>query len=447
MPPASSAVKVPLTRAQRWTRPLAAFLAIESASGVALFLCTLGALVAANSAYAESFAAFWETECTLSVGPLALRKTLLHVVNDGFMTIFFFLVGLEIKRELVSGELRDPRKAALPVAAALGGMLAPAAIYYALQHGQPGERGWGVPMATDIAFVVGVLAVLGPRVPLGLKILLLSLAIADDIGAVVVIAIFYSTSLSLPLLMAAAAGFLLIALMRHVGVRAVPPYFLVGTAIWLAVLKSGIHPTVAGVVLGLMTPAVARLGSGTLVPILGRTLALVRTDPDHGDHERSGAMSALAYAAKEAISPLQRLESALHPWVGFVIMPVFAVANAGVAVEWRALQDPVAVAVALGLFLGKPLGVVGFSWLSVKLGICRLPDGVSWRVLLGGGFLAGIGFTMSLFVAGLALHDDQLAAGKIGTLCGSMVSGLVGAILLWFVLPARAIRGTIHSPA
>lgn len=428
---------LPIPPIRRLTRPLTRFLQIESASGIVLLLCTVLALALANSPAAGAYHAFWHTPVRLEVGGLGLGGELGHfVVNDVLMTVFFFVVGLEIKRELVAGELRDARKAALPVAAALGGMLVPAAIYMALQAGHVGEprfRGWGVPMATDIAFVVGIMAVLGRRVPFGLKIMLLSLAIADDIGAVVVIAAFYSTGLDWGMLLLAAAGFAAVRALSAAGVRPVPVYAAVGAGIWLAVYKSGVHPTIAGVLLGLLTPPRAWVGRDALQSALTDLQARLTTDPGGVSAED---LEQFAFAARESGSPLERLEHRLHPWVGFVIMPLFALANAGVHVEAEAVTEPVAVAVAVALLLGKPIGVVLFSALAVRCGVARLPHGVSWPVLTGGGFLAGIGFTMSLFVAGLAFAAEPrlLSEAKIGVLLGSVLSALAGTGLLLLAL-------------
>jgi NhaA family Na+:H+ antiporter len=416
---------LPISPVQHLSRPFVRFLELEAASGVVLLACTFVALVWSNSPWAASYQAFWHTPVGLTIGTWRLEHSLAHWINDGLMTIFFFVVGLEIKRELVMGELREPRKAALPAVAALGGMIVPAAIYLALQGGRPGERGWGIPMATDIAFVVGFLALLGSRVPLGLKILLLSLAIVDDIGAVLVIALFYSTGVSLTWLAVAGLGFVLTGLLNRIGVRRVPVYVVVGGGIWLAFLQAGIHPTVAGVLLGLLTPASAWIGDRTLIEVL--------TDALRHGQQGSAALqhrSQLAWAAREAVSPLQRLETGLHPWVAFGIMPLFSLANAGVPIEIAALTHPVALAVTAGLVLGKPVGIFLFSWLAVQVGLARLPGGVNWKVLLGGGCLGGIGFTMSLFIAGLALQGQQLAAGKLGTLVGSAVSAVAGCLLL-----------------
>lgn len=421
---------------RRWTRPLARFLEIESASGIVLLICTLTALVLANTKAAEDYHALWHTYIGFEFGGFKLGGEFGHFfINDVLMTIFFFVVGLEIKRELVAGELRDPRKAALPVAAALGGMLVPAGIYLALMSsrlGQPEMRGWGVPMATDIAFVVGVMAVFGKRFPFSLKIMILSLAIADDIGAVIVIAVFYSGGLSWLALGLAALGFGLVYTLNRIGVRAVPTYVVVGAFIWLAVYKSGVHPTVSGVLLGLLTPSNAWIGDKTLIEVLQDALD---NAPGVGS-DRYDRLQQVQFTAREGISPLERLEVGLHPWVAFIIMPLFAVANAGVHVDVSELTSPIAQSVALGLLIGKPVGIVVFSYLSLRLGIAKLPEGVSWPVLLGGGCLAGIGFTMSLFVAGLAFsdHPEMLAAAKLGTLLGSALSVVVGTVVLLVVL-------------
>ena len=416
---------------RRWSRPFVRFLQIESASGIVLLICTAIALVLANSPVAARFGGFWDTHLHIGIDSWKLDQSLLHLVNDGLMTIFFFVVGLEIKREIVAGELRDPKKAALPLMAALGGMIAPAAIYWLLLGGKPGGSGWGIPMATDIAFVVGFLALLGPRVPFGLKILLLSLAIADDIGAVLVIAVFYSTNISLTALLLAALGFVAIVMLNVIGVRRISVYGVVGGFIWLAFLKSGVHPTVAGVMLGLLTPAHAWVGERTLFDLIADTFNSLRTDADgNPEHHHRPRLGELETAIRESNSPLERLESALHPWVAFLIMPIFALGNAGVTIDPHAVSHPIALSVAAGLVLGKPLGIVAFSWLAVQLGIARLPTRVNWKVMLGAGCLAGIGFTMSLFIAGLALPADLLDAGKIGTLAGSTISALLGCGLL-----------------
>ena len=420
----------------RLTDPFIRFFHVEAAGGVVLLGCTILALALANSPWSGAVASFWHTPVGITIGETGIHMSLLHWINDGLMTIFFFLIGLEIKREMVHGELRDPRNAVLPAAAALGGMVVPAAIYLLLEHGKPGADGWAIPMATDIAFVVGFLALLGKRVPFSLKILLLTLAIIDDLGAVFVIAVAFTEKISLPMLGFAAGGFGITLLCRWLGVRSIAIYVVIGAGIWLAVLKSGVHPTVAGVLLGLLTPARPWLAERSLLKVLGGTSEQLRQDHD-GEQElehHEEAVRLLDVTARETISPLDRLETALHPWVAFTIMPVFALANAGVHLNLPALADPVAIAVAVGLVLGKPLGIVGFSAVAVKLGLAKLPDGVNWKLMTGAGCLAGIGFTMSLFIGGLALDGNLLEAAKIGTLAGSAVSAVLGCTLLWWFL-------------
>ena len=439
--PAAPPSALPETRVSRWVRPFIRFLQIESASGFVLLGCTAIALWWANSPWAATYVAIWQTPVRLTIGSFELNKTLLLLINDGLMTLFFFVIGLEIKRELVAGELRDPRNALLPIIAAAGGMVAPAAIYLLFQRGQPGQSGWGIPVATDIAFVVGFLALFGSRVPFGLKIMLLSLAIADDIGAILIIALFYSTDISLTALGLAAAGFCLIAIFNWIGVRRVGIYVLIGAGIWLAFLKSGVHPTVAGVMLGLLTPATAWVGDLALVAALSDVLDRVqRNFSEISAHRRHHALGQVALAANEGISPLERLELGLHPWVAFLIMPLFALANAGVAVQLADLASPVALAVAAGLALGKPLGIVLFCWSATKLGVARLPAGVNWKIMLSAACLAGIGFTMSIFIAGLALQGSLLNEAKIGTLTGSTLSAILGCVLLIVFLPPKKPR-------
>jgi Na+:H+ antiporter, NhaA family len=434
-------VPSPLTATpiRRLTEPLARFLKIESASGIVLIACTAAALALANSPWARAWEAFWHIDIHLAVGSWKLQASLAHWVNDGLMTIFFFLVGLEIKRELVDGELQSVKKAALPIIAALGGMLIPAGIFLLLQNGGEGQRGWGIPMATDIAFAVGVLTLLGRRVPSGLKIFLLALAIADDIGAIVIIALFYSTAIQTSSLGLAALGIIVVFAMNRLGVRSIVAYSLAGAGTWLAMYSSGIHPTIAGVVLGLMTPGRAWIAGESLVETLldavDRLDGQIDRTPSQ-DHSR--LVGELATTARETISPLERLEHSLHPWVAFAIMPIFALANAGVVLQPAVASHGVALAVAAGLVLGKPLGILLFSWFAVRSGVAQLPSGVSWSAILGAGCLGGIGFTMSLFIGGLALEGMLLEAGKIGTFAGSFISAVLGFCLLFAFLPKAA---------
>ena len=363
-----------MARVDRWLAPVTRFLHIEATSGVVLLACTAAALVVANSPMAAWFANVWKTPVSLSIGAFTLTGDVGHlIVNDGLMTIFFFVVGLEVKREMVHGELRDPKKALLPLFAALGGVMMPAAIYLALQWGEPGQRGWAVPMATDIAFVVGFLALFGKRVPFGLKILLLSLAIVDDLVAVLIIAFVFTETLVWAWLGWAAGAFGLVYAFHRIGVRSIGVYVLIGAFIWLAFLQSGVHPTVAGVLLGLLTPAHAWVGQQTLADVLMG--AWQRASGDGSDSGGRADVWRAQFAAREAVSPLQRLEDALHPWVAFVIMPLFALANAGVILSPSSLGEPVAVAVAGALALGKPVGILLLCVLAVRLRVTSLPDG------------------------------------------------------------------------
>ena len=425
---------LPVMPVDRWLAPVTRFLHVEASSGVVLLACTALALAIANSPLAGWFADLWKTPVSLSVGGFTLSGDVGHlIVNDGFMTIFFFVVGLEVKREIVHGELRDPKKALLPVLAALGGVVKPAAIYMALQFGGPGQRGWAIPMATDIAFVVGFLTLFGPRVPLGLKILLLSLAIVDDLVAVLIIAFVFTETIAWSWLGWAAGTFGLVYAFHRIGVRSVGVYVVLGAFIWLAFLRSGVHPTVAGVLLGLLTPAHAWIGQQSFADLL--KTAWQRAGGDAGDPRTTSAEAGRTqFAAREAISPLQRLEDGLHPWVAFVIMPAFALANAGVVLRPSSLGEPVAIAVATALALGKPVGILLVCVPAVRFRVTSLPDGVTWGMLAGGACLAGIGFTMALFLNTLAFPAGQFAAlesaGKIGTLAGSVVSAVLGAMVL-----------------
>ncbi|MGE0535984.1 MAG: Na+/H+ antiporter NhaA [Pirellulales bacterium] len=416
---------------------------LESASGFALILCTLVALFLANSSWRHEVEAFWELPVGIEVGTFSLRLSLLHWINDGLMTVFFFSVGLEIKREILFGELRGWRRAVLPAAAALGGMVVPATVFLIWQWGEPGVGGWGVPMATDIAFVVGILALLGRRVPRSVKVFLLTLAIVDDIGAVLVIAVVYTSNLAPEYLMLAAIGFALVLAFNRLGVRSYFPYIVLGAGIWLAFLRSGVHPTVAGVLLGAFTPAEPLLPARDLLGIIEGIAGRLRGDEGadsaeiHEHHQRD--VDTMTAAARETVAPMHRLESAVQPWVAIAIMPIFALANAGVALELNQALDPLALAVAVALVAGKPLGIVGFSMLAVALRAGRLPPQVTWGLLSGAGCLAGVGFTMSIFIAGLAWSGEMLVAGKNGILAGSALSALLGSgIIFAFALRREA---------
>jgi NhaA family Na+:H+ antiporter len=423
---------LPTAKVDRLAAPLRRFFAIQSTSGFVLVGCTALALFLANSRWADAFDAVWHMSWSLSVGSHTFAKDLLHIINDGLMTIFFFVVGLEIKREFVAGELRDPKQAALPIVAAVGGMLVPAQVFLATASfaglDAVAKKGWAIPMATDIAFVVGVLTLFGDRIPSSLKVLLLTLAIVDDLGAVLVIALVFTETIHWSALTVAGLGLLLAWMMRASGVRQVALYVVVGAIVWLAVLKAGVHPTVAGVLLGLMTPARPWIDHARLAEIMETTVAHLRTGDREAAHAR--LLSRAEFAVREGLSPLERLEKLLHPWVAFGIMPLFALANAGVAIRIQAATDPVALSIAAGLAIGKPVGILVFSAVAIAIGLAKRPPQLTWGLLAGGACLGGIGFTMSIFLAGLALPDALLDAGKLGTLMGSLVSAIAGIVLL-----------------
>jgi len=369
------------------------FVSVEALSGLVLLGATVAALIWAN-AHPHSYDDLWHQHLDLSFGPFDLDLSLAHWVTDGLMTLFFFVVGLEIKREIVRGELRDPRVASLPVIAAVGGMVVPALIYVAVNAGEPTVKGWAIPMATDIAFAVGLLAILGSRIPRSLKLFLLTLAIVDDIGAILVIAIFYSKGVSLGWLAAALATVCVILALQQIGVASPLAYVLPGVVMWLFVDQSGVHATIAGVVLGLLTPA-------------------------------------RPFGGKQVI---EQLEHALHPWSSFFIVPVFALANAGVVIDddslRRVADSSIAIGIVLGLVIGKPLGIWLATMIGARVGLGSLPDGATWRQIVGLGSVAGIGFTVALFVGDLSFAGTSFEDGVMGILVGSLVSGLIGATLL-----------------
>jgi NhaA family Na+:H+ antiporter len=438
---------VPSTPAEQLLHPFQEFLHQESSGGILLLGLTILALIWANSPWAESYNAFWQTKLTIGTSNFNLSKPLILWINDGLMAIFFFVVGLEIKREVLVGELASRKKAMLPVAAAIGGMLMPAVIYALLNRSGTGAAGWGIPMATDIAFALGVLALLGKRAPLSLKIFLTALAIVDDLGAVLVIALFYTAEIAWLSLVVAAGFLLLLVIVNRLGVRHPLVYAILGIGLWVAFLKSGIHATIAGILLAMTIPAKARIG--------GRQFASQsRAILDEFEHERSQMANGISEIQQSALqtletyiqyveSPLQRLEHGLHPWVAFCIMPIFALANAGVVLGGdiaSALAQPISLGIAAGLVLGKQVGITSFAWLAVRSGLADLPKGISWWHIYGASWLAGIGFTMSLFIAGLAFGEGpELTAAKLGILAASLIAGLAG----WLIL--RSLQLSVES--
>ena len=412
------------------------FFRTESVGGLILLVFAVAALALANSPFASIYNAVWDLRLSIGVGQHALALTLREWINDGLMAVFFLLVGLEIKRELLAGELASPRKAALPIAAALGGMIVPAAIYYAFNHSGPGAGGWGIPMATDIAFALGALTLIAPNAPTGIKIFLAALAIVDDMGAVLVIATFYSGAVAWSSLFPAALTLAVLAILNLSGVSKLWPYVLGGVFLWFFVHESGVHATIAGVVLAMTIPTRTRLNAAEfshkargLLDEFDRTETgdlLVLTSK--GQQE---SLFALERASENVAAPLLRLEHGLHRFSAFLVMPMFAFANAGVQIGGPIVHTGVAIGVALGLVLGKPIGIFTASLLAVKAGVATLPDQVCWRSLLGAACLAGIGFTMSLFIAMLAFDTPELIdSAKLAILGASLLATISGAFVL-----------------
>ncbi|NNL67761.1 MAG: Na+/H+ antiporter NhaA [Myxococcales bacterium] len=432
--------------AERIARPFVQFMDLEIGSAVLLLSMTAVALLWANSPYAASYEHLLHEPVAIAFGSHALSLSVHHWINDGLMAIFFFLVGMEIKREMVMGDLSSRTRAMLPVMGALGGMVFPAGIYAWFHWGGAAANGWGIPMATDIAFAVAAMSVLGRRVPPPLKVFLLALAIADDLGAVLVIAVFYTETIHLGALGLALGLLVVVFGMNKAGVRSFPPYWAMGAVVWLFMHESGVHATIAGVALGLITPA--RPDTDRLETMVDRgrnalehLREWVRNDAaDHGGHKRHHAVREIQDASRDSLSPLDYLTNRLEKPVLFVIMPLFALANAGVALEGQTLSDPlarqVAVAVAAGLLIGKPLGITLFSWVAVRTGLAVLPRGVGLLAIAATGMLAGIGFTVALFIAALAFGDPTIIAGaKIGILVGSVLAAVIGLAMLSRALP------------
>jgi NhaA family Na+:H+ antiporter len=415
-------------------RTFARFLRIESAAGGVLLLSTIVALVIANSPWSDTYLQVWQTEVRLSIGPWEWGRSILGWINDGAMTLFLFLVALELKREFILGEIRNPRRAAFSLAAAIGGMIVPAVVFMVMQWDRPGEHGWGMVMATDTAFVLGALALLGARIPQHLRVLMLSMAVIDDIGAIVVVALGYGHEVNWYAILLATLGFAVVRGMAIIGVRAVPMYVVVGSAVWIAVDASGLHATVTGVILGLLTPARRWVSDTRLYAILDEVIAHPATDQEGSANTKDrGTLKRAEAAAREALSPVERLEMGLHPWVAFLIMPVFALANAGIVLSVAALSERLTLSVFCGLVVGKPIGVLVCMWLSERFGLSERPDGLGWGLLTGGAMLSGIGFTMSLFIANLALSEQLVNSAKMGILLASVVSAVSGIlVLMWF---------------
>ncbi|MGV6817107.1 MAG: Na+/H+ antiporter NhaA [Thiotrichales bacterium] len=426
--------------------PFEEFIHHETTAGLLLMGCAVIALVIANSPLAYSYSHLLHTHVTFGFGDFVLDKTLHHWINDGLMTLFFFVVGLEIKREVLAGELSNVRAASVPIVAAIGGMVVPALIYFAINAGSDTAIGWGIPMATDIAFAVGAMVLLGKRVPAALMTFLVALAIVDDLGAVIVIALFYTETIYVQALGISAVIFMLLVALNLSGVRKPAPYFILGVLLWLAMLKSGIHATLAGVLTALTIPSPSKLETTGFSA--GVRSLLDRFDQHHrpgtsimaNDNQRS-VLQTIQNGVHLVESPLQRLEHSMHMPVAFFIIPIFALANAGVPIELAGLQEtlahPVTMGVMLGLIVGKVVGVAGFTWVALRLGVGELPRGVSFAHIIGAALLAGIGFTMSIFIAelGFAGNAEYLLLAKTGVLFASVIAGVAG--YLWLLTVSR----------
>ena len=421
-------------------RPVQRFMHEEASSGIVLFVAAVVALVWANSPWYDAYHDLLEMHIIVGFGSWAIDETIHHWIDDGLMAIFFFVVGLEIKRAVVVGELSSVRKAALPIFAALGGMIVPALLYVSFNPGGEEFRGWGIPMATDIAFSLGVLSLLRTRAPLPLKIFLAAFAIIDDIGAVIVIAVFYTGDIAWGNLGIGGIFLVFLLVVGRLGIRHPLVYALLGVAVWLAFLYSGVHATVAGVLVAATIPIRVRVDSAGFLARSRDLLLVFERSGEHGHEdetsiEQRAVLKELEDTAQELQSPLQRFETALHPWVAFVVMPLFALSNAGVKLEgdfFEALTHPVTLGIVLGLVIGKQVGVTLFSWAAVRFGFAVLPYGVTWLQFYGVALLGGIGFTMSLFITNLAFTSDLLTTeAKIGILLGSAISGIIGYLVLF----------------
>ncbi len=440
---AAPVIPRPQVLTERALSALERFSHIEAVSGIVLLLAALTALVWANSPAADSYEHFWHTQVSLGFGDFRISQSLHFLVNDGLMTIFFLVVGAEIRQEIRDGALASMKLAILPLGAALGGVMVPAIIYIALNHGTAANAGWAVPTATDIAFAVGVLALLGKSIPSGVRILLLALAIIDDIVAILIIAVFFTESLNYNGLLIAVGGLALVLVLQRMGIGKAYAYIVPGAIVWFGLWKTGVHPTLAGVILGLMTPVNSRPARERPMETIGRTFQELMGRFSHANDdpkELAKPLKQLRQAQREVLPPVLRVQVALHPWVAFGIMPLFALANAGVNLEGanldNAMSQSVFLGVMLALVLGKPLGVILASLTLVKLNICKLPEGVTWAGVILVGLLAGIGFTMSIFIASLAFSDEALlSSAKLSVLAASSTAAIIG--LIWGKLKFR----------
>ncbi|MBF6059107.1 Na+/H+ antiporter NhaA [Thiomicrorhabdus heinhorstiae] len=424
--------------------PFENFIHNQTTTGLILLLMTIVALIFANSPFSEAYEHFFHTHFSIQFGNLGIDHSIHHWINDGLMAIFFFLVGLEIKREVLVGELSDPKNAALPIIAAIGGMVFPALIFYSITQGTPAENGWGIPMATDIAFAISALVILGKRVPAALVTFLVALAIVDDLGAVTVIALFYTDQIHLNYLLVAFAFFGVLIVFNRVGIHKPLPYFIIGGFMWAAMLESGVHATIAGILTALTIPARPKFNPRFFHEHIDKLVhdyhQADRNTPNYQlTDEQKSILHQMECGVHRVQAPLNRLEHNLHLPVALIIIPLFALANAGIALNLGQMSDllvqPVTLGVMFGLVLGKVIGIAGVSWLAIKLKLAKLPTGASMSQLFGVSFLGGIGFTMSIFIADLAWEpgESMLLEAKTGILIASLIAGLFGYIWLRFI--------------
>ena len=416
--------------------PIQSFIHTEEVGALFLLVAASAALVWINSPWSASYVDFWHIEISFDIHVFAISEDLRHLVNEGLMAVFFFVVGLEIKRELVHGELSTFRKAILPVVAAVGGMSAPAVIYVLFNYSGDYLVGWGIPMATDIAFAVGILALLGRRVPTELRVFLLGLAIVDDLGAIGVIAAFYTEAINWTNLGLGVGFFIAIALCVRFGIRSIGFYLVMCVVMWLFFLESGIHATLAGVLIATIVPSKPDLSRNDYAVAAKELLHDFDIAMERKDDEKAQTIVAqIENLSRRTEEPLERLEETIHPWVSFVVLPLFALANAAIVFDAdtlsAALESQVTLGIALGLLIGNPLGILGLTWLAIKFGLAELPRGVGWRHILGVGFLAGIGFTVAIFISDIAFNDPSLVdQAKLGVFAASLLAGAIGYLLL-----------------
>ena len=418
--------------------PIHRFIHLEYTSGIVLLISVIVAIIWANSPFHEFYEHLWHIDFSIGFNNAFLSKPLHIWINDGLMAIFFFIIGLELKREFMEGELSSLQKAALPMTAALGGMLVPAIIYYVINQGSEAEHGWGIPMATDIAFALALLSIAGKHIPSSLKVFLSALAVADDLGAVLVIAFFYTADINF-ISLAIGGGFLGVLIIGNLlGIRSSAFYLIVGIAVWIGFLLSGVHATIAGVLVAFTIPAVTKINEKFYSDRLRDLSYKFQADiPEKGNlitHQQAEIIQEVKSLSLAAETPLQKIEHTLHPWVAFIIMPLFALANAGIVINsdfFSSIINPVSIGVAGGLIVGKFSGILLFCWIMVKLGLAKLPDQANWRHISGVALLAGIGFTMSLFISELAFINPLfIVQAKYGILIASILAGILGTFVL-----------------